>query len=125
MTAAYDAGIATTLESIVAPVRMACRRCSTTEAMPPAMRVIEERKTVLRYGENPHQKAALYVDGSGQGVAAAKQLQGKELSYNNIVDLDACWELVSEFDATRGGGGDHQAHQSVRRGDRSDGGGGV
>jgi phosphoribosylaminoimidazolecarboxamide formyltransferase/IMP cyclohydrolase len=39
----------------------------------------------------------LYVDGSGLGVAAAKQLQGKELSYNNLVDLDACWELVSEF----------------------------
>jgi phosphoribosylaminoimidazolecarboxamide formyltransferase/IMP cyclohydrolase len=54
---------------------------------------------VLRYGENPHQKAALYVDGSGRGVAAAKQLQGKELSYNNLVDLDACWELVGEFDA--------------------------
>jgi phosphoribosylaminoimidazolecarboxamide formyltransferase/IMP cyclohydrolase len=54
---------------------------------------------VLRYGENPHQKAALYVDGSGRGVAAARQLQGKELSYNNLVDLDACWELVGEFDA--------------------------
>ena len=76
---------------------MASRRSSTTEAMPPAIRVIDPLKTVLRYGENPHQKAALYVDGSGRGVAAAKQLQGKELSYNNIVDLDACWELVSEF----------------------------
>ena len=67
--------------------------------MPQAIRVIEPLKTVLRYGENPHQKAALYVDGSGRGVASAKQLQGKELSYNNIVDLDACWELVNEFDA--------------------------
>jgi phosphoribosylaminoimidazolecarboxamide formyltransferase/IMP cyclohydrolase len=56
---------------------------------------------VLRYGENPHQKAALYLDRSGRGVAAAKQLQGKELSYNNIVDLDACWELVGEFDAAK------------------------
>jgi phosphoribosylaminoimidazolecarboxamide formyltransferase/IMP cyclohydrolase len=65
--------------------------------MPPAIRVIDPLKTVLRYGENPHQKDALYVDGTGRGVAAAKQLQGKELSYNNIVDLDACWELVSEF----------------------------
>ena len=69
------------------------------EAMPQAVRVIDPLKTVLRYGENPHQKAALYIDGSGRGVAAAKQLQGKELSYNNIVDLDACWELVGEFDA--------------------------
>jgi phosphoribosylaminoimidazolecarboxamide formyltransferase / IMP cyclohydrolase len=51
----------------------------------------------LRYGENPHQAAALYSDGSGTGVAGAKQLQGKELSYNNLVDLDACWELAQEF----------------------------
>jgi phosphoribosylaminoimidazolecarboxamide formyltransferase / IMP cyclohydrolase len=51
----------------------------------------------LRYGENPHQRAALYADGSGLGIAGAKQLQGKELSYNNLVDMDACWELVQEF----------------------------
>ncbi len=53
---------------------------------------------MLRYGENPHQRAALYVDGSGAGVAGAEQLQGKELSYNNLVDLDACWDLAQEFD---------------------------
>jgi phosphoribosylaminoimidazolecarboxamide formyltransferase/IMP cyclohydrolase len=53
----------------------------------------------LRYGENPHQEAAFYVDGSSRpGVASAKQLQGKELSYNNINDTDAAYELVSEFD---------------------------
>jgi len=97
VTAAYDAGIATTLESIVAPVGHGEPAVFDTAAMPPAIRVIEERKAVLRYGENPHQSAALYVDGSGRGVAAAKQLQGKELSYNNLVDLDACWELVREF----------------------------
>jgi phosphoribosylaminoimidazolecarboxamide formyltransferase/IMP cyclohydrolase len=51
----------------------------------------------LRYGENPHQRAALYADGSGLGVAGATQLQGKELSFNNLVDLDACWELAQEF----------------------------
>ena len=51
----------------------------------------------LRYGENPHQSAALYTDSSGTGVAGARQLQGKELSYNNLVDLDACWELAQEF----------------------------
>ena len=99
VTAAYDAGIATTLESIVEPVPHGVPAIFDDDAMPPVLRVIAERKTVLRYGENPHQKAALYVDGSRRGVAAAKQLQGKELSYNNIVDLDACWELVSEFDA--------------------------
>ncbi|WP_372834304.1 bifunctional phosphoribosylaminoimidazolecarboxamide formyltransferase/IMP cyclohydrolase [Puniceibacterium confluentis] len=52
----------------------------------------------LRYGENPHQTAAFYVDGSARpGVATAQQLQGKELSYNNINDTDAAFELVSEF----------------------------
>jgi phosphoribosylaminoimidazolecarboxamide formyltransferase/IMP cyclohydrolase len=99
VTAAYDAGIATTLESIAAPAPHGEPAAFEVDAMPPAVRVIDPLKTVLRYGENPHQNAALYVDGSGQGVAAAKQLQGKELSYNNIVDLDACWELVNEFDA--------------------------
>jgi phosphoribosylaminoimidazolecarboxamide formyltransferase/IMP cyclohydrolase len=54
----------------------------------------------LRYGENPHQKAAMYSDGSGTGVANGRQLQGKELSYNNIVDLQAAWELAQEFDET-------------------------
>ncbi len=97
VTAAYDAGIATTLERIAAPAPHGEPAKFEAEAMPPAIRVIDPLKTVLRYGENPHQQAALYVDGSGRGVAAAKQLQGKELSYNNIVDLDACWELVSEF----------------------------
>ncbi len=100
-TAAYDAGIATTLESIVEPMPHGAPAIFDDEAMPQAVRVIDPLKAVLRYGENPHQKAALYVDGSGRGVAAAKQLQGKELSYNNIVDLDACWELVSEFDAVQ------------------------
>ena len=52
----------------------------------------------LRYGENPHQKAALYSDGSGKGIANGKQLQGKELSYNNIVDLQAAWDLAQEFE---------------------------
>jgi phosphoribosylaminoimidazolecarboxamide formyltransferase / IMP cyclohydrolase len=101
VTAAYDAGIATTLESIAEPAPHGVPAVFDVEVMPEAIRVIEQRKVVLRYGENPHQKAALYVDGTGRGVAAAKQLQGKELSYNNIVDLDACWELVSEFDAAQ------------------------
>jgi phosphoribosylaminoimidazolecarboxamide formyltransferase/IMP cyclohydrolase len=99
VTAAYDAGIATTLESIAAPATHGEPAVFDLEALPQTVRVIDPLKTVLRYGENPHQKAALYVDGSGRGVAAAKQLQGKELSYNNIVDLDACWNLVGEFDA--------------------------
>ena len=97
VTAAYDAGIATALESIVEPTGPAT---FSHEELPSTIRVINPLAKTLRYGENPHQKAALYVDGSGKGVAAALQLQGKELSYNNIVDLDACWELVSEFDET-------------------------
>ncbi|MFI8997187.1 bifunctional phosphoribosylaminoimidazolecarboxamide formyltransferase/IMP cyclohydrolase [Streptomyces sp. NPDC053542] len=48
-----------------------------------------ERKNVLRYGENPHQGAALYVDGNGGGLADAEQLHGKEMSYNNFTDTDA------------------------------------
>lgn len=57
----------------------------------------------LRYGENPHQQAAFYTDGSNRpGVATARQLQGKELSYNNINDTDAAFELVSEFDPANG-----------------------
>ena len=96
-TAAYDAGIASTLESIVEPAGEGEPAKFDTQTMPGTLRIIEHLKTTLRYGENPHQKAALYVDGSGKGVAAGRQLQGKELSYNNIVDLDACWELVSEF----------------------------
>jgi phosphoribosylaminoimidazolecarboxamide formyltransferase/IMP cyclohydrolase len=51
----------------------------------------------LRYGENPHQQAALYGR-KGQGIAGAEQLHGKELSYNNLVDLDAAWQLVHEFE---------------------------
>jgi phosphoribosylaminoimidazolecarboxamide formyltransferase/IMP cyclohydrolase len=99
VTAAYDAGIASTLETIPEPAPHGEPAVFDAQTMPPAIRVIDPLKTVLRYGENPHQQAALYVDGSGRGVASAKQLQGKELSYNNIVDLDACWELVNEFDA--------------------------
>src|SRR4029077_5078970 len=51
----------------------------------------------LRYGENPHQSAALYGR-RGVGIAGAGQLQGKELSYNTLVDLDAAWQLVNEFE---------------------------
>ena len=52
----------------------------------------------LRYGENPHQQAAFYVNGTRPGVATARQVQGKELSYNNLNDTDAAFECVAEFD---------------------------
>jgi len=51
----------------------------------------------LRYGENPHQQAAFYGDPSPSGIAGAKQLHGKELSFNNILDADAAWRAVSDF----------------------------
>lgn len=61
-------------------------------------------KQELRYGENPHQTAAFYTDGSNRpGVATAEQLQGKALSYNNINDTDAAYELVAEFGSVEAG----------------------
>jgi phosphoribosylaminoimidazolecarboxamide formyltransferase/IMP cyclohydrolase len=56
------------------------------------------RKAELRYGENPHQKAALYVDPAGTGLAAADPLHGKALSFNNMLDLQAAWDAVEEYD---------------------------
>lgn len=94
-TAAYDAAIASALEGIAATGQAAR---SSEEGLPQTLRIIVPQTATLRYGENPHQKAGLYADGSGLGIAGAEQLQGKELSYNNLVDLDACWNLVSEFD---------------------------
>ncbi len=54
-------------------------------------------KQKLRYGENPHQEAALYVDPLASGIAQAKQIQGKELSFNNLLDLNAAWAIVQEY----------------------------
>ena len=67
------------------------------EGFPATLRLHFDKAFDLRYGENPHQQAALYSDGTGLGVANGKQLQGKELSYNNIVDLQAAWDLAQEF----------------------------
>src|SRR6202035_1723947 len=71
-----------------------------TDSLPSTLRINLPQAASLRYGENPHQRAALYADGSGLGIANARQLQGKELSYNNLVDLDACWALTEEFPET-------------------------
>ena len=54
--------------------------------------------TDLRYGENPHQHAALYTEHEAAGIANARQLHGKEMSFNNYVDADAAWELVNDSD---------------------------
>jgi phosphoribosylaminoimidazolecarboxamide formyltransferase/IMP cyclohydrolase len=95
LTAAYDAAIASTLATL--PLS-GTPQASTAAAFPAVLRIDYPLVHTLRYGENPHQSAALYGDGTG--IAGAKQLQGKELSYNNLVDLDACWELSQEFDET-------------------------
>jgi phosphoribosylaminoimidazolecarboxamide formyltransferase/IMP cyclohydrolase len=99
LTAAYDTAIANTLENLVGAKPDSAVKFEKPEerSFPTALRLNYPRKMSLRYGENPHQRAALYSDQSGTGVAGAEQLQGKELSYNNLVDLDACWELVQEF----------------------------
>jgi len=93
-TAAYDSAIASTLERIPAD----SFQLEEQTAFPASLRFSLHKTLDLRYGENPHQKAAMYSDGSGKGVANARQLQGKELSYNNIVDLQAAWDLAQEFD---------------------------
>ncbi len=95
-TAAYDSAIASTLERVSTPADSHLR--SAGESFPQILRLSFQKILDLRYGENPHQKAAMYSDGSGVGVANARQLQGKELSYNNIVDLQAAWDLAQEFD---------------------------
>ncbi|MFZ0289628.1 MAG: bifunctional phosphoribosylaminoimidazolecarboxamide formyltransferase/IMP cyclohydrolase [Candidatus Sulfotelmatobacter sp.] len=93
-TAAYDSAIASTLERIPTDFHLP----SAGKTFPKTLRLSFQKILDLRYGENPHQKAAMYSDGSGVGVANARQIQGKELSYNNIVDLQAAWDLAQEFD---------------------------
>lgn len=87
-TAEYDMAISKYLNGIVTP-----------DGFPGSWFMAGEKVQELRYGENPHQKAAFYrLGGAEQGtLAKAKQLQGKELSYNNLVDVQAAWSVVSEF----------------------------
>ncbi len=96
-TAAYDAAIASTLETLPADP-LAEPTAAASAELPPVLRVSARLKNPLRYGENPHQAAGVYSDSSGKGIANAEQLQGKELSFNNLVDLDACWAMASEFE---------------------------
>jgi phosphoribosylaminoimidazolecarboxamide formyltransferase/IMP cyclohydrolase len=90
-TAAYDTAVSNSLAE---------QRANKGETEPPRRRSFAGRlRQSLRYGENPHQQAAFYATGEKRfGVATAVQLQGKELSYNNINDTDAAYELVAEFD---------------------------
>ena len=101
LTAAYDMTIANALETLPADPPAATATAvlpkACDEPLPATLRVVYPKAMSLRYGENPHQRAALYANGSGTGIAGLHQLQGKELSYNNLVDLDACWELAQEL----------------------------
>ena len=96
-TARYDGEIATELERLNANESVTI---GAPEKLPERFHIALERRQTMRYGENPHQSAALYVAAgtTGSGLAGATQLQGKELSYNNLVDLDAAWALAEEFD---------------------------
>jgi phosphoribosylaminoimidazolecarboxamide formyltransferase/IMP cyclohydrolase len=89
-TADYDSSVSKRLLQIDAG------GATTIETLPARLQFAVQRAAVLRYGENPHQQAALYREGNS-GIAGAEQLHGKELSYNNLVDLDAAWQLVQEF----------------------------
>ena len=87
LTAGYDLAIST---------RLARVGVEGSSSLPSFLSIRAPRAIDLRYGENPHQSAALYSLKHG-GIADGQQLQGKELSYNNLVDLDAAWQLVNEF----------------------------
>ena len=90
-TARYDATVAGWMQ----------RQCGGDVAFPDPLELRFTRQLELRYGENPHQRAALYVDpaAGGVSVAGARQLHGKELSFNNIADADTAFECVRQFDA--------------------------
>ncbi len=85
-TAAYDSSIGTWFAT------------QQGEVFPHRLAISGSLRQTLRYGENPHQTAAFYVSGTRPGVATAVQVQGKELSYNNLNDTDAAFECVAEFD---------------------------
>jgi phosphoribosylaminoimidazolecarboxamide formyltransferase/IMP cyclohydrolase len=97
LTARYDGKIATELERLSA--RNGSVELGARPVLPERLHFAFLRRQELRYGENPHQRAALYVPAgrNGTGLAAARQLQGKELSYNNLVDLEAARALAREF----------------------------
>ncbi|MEU2728968.1 bifunctional phosphoribosylaminoimidazolecarboxamide formyltransferase/IMP cyclohydrolase [Streptomyces griseoviridis] len=90
-TASYDLAVAGWFAADYAPV--------DDSPFPEFVGTALERKSTLRYGENPHQPAALYVDGTGAGLAEAQQLHGKEMSFNNYTDTDAARRAAYDHDA--------------------------
>jgi phosphoribosylaminoimidazolecarboxamide formyltransferase/IMP cyclohydrolase len=97
-TGQYDGEITTVLERLSTNDQEQVQM-SKAQAFPSRLHLALERRRPMRYGENPHQAAALYAEAGKPptGLAGAQQIQGKELSYNNLVDLDVAWNLVREF----------------------------
>ncbi len=93
-TADYDVAVATYMTDVVAPPVSD----GPGARFPLWMAGTWKRESVLRYGENPHQEAALYVTDGGAGIAQAQQLHGKPMSYNNYTDGDAAWRAAWDFD---------------------------
>ncbi|HYN83678.1 MAG TPA: bifunctional phosphoribosylaminoimidazolecarboxamide formyltransferase/IMP cyclohydrolase [Pyrinomonadaceae bacterium] len=89
-TATYDLAISHYLEA----------GADEADELPASLSLTARRTAVLRYGENPHQRAALFELNEAGGVARAEVLAGKEMSFNNYVDADAAWQLVCDFDET-------------------------
>ncbi|GAB3199384.1 bifunctional phosphoribosylaminoimidazolecarboxamide formyltransferase/IMP cyclohydrolase [Nocardioides hungaricus] len=89
-TASYDVAVASWMGSVLTD-------STDGTGFPAWAGATWERKAVLRYGENPHQPAALYAGALGGGLAAAEQLHGKEMSYNNYVDTDAARRAANDF----------------------------
>ena len=97
-TAAYDRAIAEWMAGKSIAGESMAGESMNDEAFGESMALSGQRRQELRYGENPHQKAALYAGGPARpGVASAEQIQGKPLSYNNLNDTDAAFELAAEF----------------------------
>ncbi|KWX65562.1 bifunctional phosphoribosylaminoimidazolecarboxamide formyltransferase/IMP cyclohydrolase [Mycobacterium sp. NAZ190054] len=98
-TAEYDVAVASWMGSVLAPEGDA--EDAASAALPPWLGSTFRRAAVLRYGENPHQQAALYRDDAGwPGLAQAEQLHGKEMSYNNYTDADAAWRAAFDHEDT-------------------------
>ncbi|MDY6996021.1 MAG: bifunctional phosphoribosylaminoimidazolecarboxamide formyltransferase/IMP cyclohydrolase [Actinomycetota bacterium] len=95
-TAEYDVAVASWMESVLAPEP---GKDPGAASLPPWLGATFRRTAVLRYGENPHQAAALYSDDGGwPGLAQAEQLHGKEMSYNNYTDADAAWRAAFDHE---------------------------
>lgn len=101
-TAQYDSAIANFLiDSMKFDKKAQALQVEKKTELPSRLTIFAKKEMGLRYGENPHQRAALYVtDAAQKGIARAEQLQGKELSFNNLIDLEAAWALATDFSET-------------------------